>query len=181
MADLNSGAKAYGDALFMLAEELSETEEIKRHADIVCATIEANPSYTSLLDSPAISREERLALIDGSFGSLNKNLVNLVKILAEKRLTHLLTRVLECFLAEYDRSRGIERVSVISAVPMTAEQIARLRAKLEAITGKQIIVNNTCDPSLLGGMKLRYQGIQLDGTVKTKLDGFAKRLSELVI
>lgn len=181
MADLNSGAKAYGDALFMLAEELSETEEIKRHADIVRATIEANPSYTSLLDSPAISREERLALIDGSFGSLNKNLVNLVKILAEKRLTHLLTRVLECFLAEYDRSRGIERVSVISAVPMTAEQIARLRAKLEAITGKQIIVNNTCDPSLLGGMKLRYQGIQLDGTVKTKLDGFAKRLSELVI
>ena len=89
--------------------------------------------------------------------------------------------MIECFGEDYDRSRGIERVTVISAVAMSDEQIKRLKAKLEAITGKQIIVKCTIDPSLLGGMTLRYQGIQLDGTVKTKLDGFAKRLSELVI
>ena len=181
MADLNNSAKAYGDALFMLAEELSITDEIKRDADTVCALIEANPSYTSLLDSPALSCDERLKLIDGSLGSLDKNLVNLIKILAEKRLTHILGKALGFFREAYDRSRGIERVTVISAVPMTDAQIGRLKAKLEAITKKQIIVKNTCDPSLLGGMKLRYQGLQLDGTVKTKLDGFAKRLSELVI
>ena len=181
MADLNSGAKAYGDALFMLAEELSITEEVKRDADVVCALLEENPSYTSLLDSPALTREERLGLIDGSLGSLNKNLVNLVKILAEKRLAHILGKTLDFFREAYDRSRGIERVTVISAVPMTEAQTEKLRAKLEAITKKQIIVKCTIDPSLLGGMKLRYQGIQLDGTVRTKLDGFAKRLSELVI
>lgn len=181
MTDLNKAAKAYGDALFMLTEELSITEEVKRDADTVYALIEDNPSYTSLLDSPALSREERLGLIDTSLGRLNKNLVNLMKILAEKRLAHLTGKVIECFGEDYDRSRGIERVTVISAVTMSDEQIKRLKAKLEAITGKQIIVKCTIDPSLLGGMTLRYQGIQLDGTVKTKLDGFAKRLSELVI
>ena len=181
MTDVISGMKAYGEALFSLTEELGTTERVLDDVRTLSKVIEKSPEYLGMLDSPALTREERLGLIDGSLGSLNKNLVNLVKILAEKRLAHLLVKVLEYFRSEYDRSRGIERVSVISAVPMTAEQVARLRAKLEAITGKQIIVNNTCDPSLLGGMKLRYQGIQLDGTVKTKLDGFAKRLSELVI
>ena len=87
MTDLNKAAKAYGDALFMLTEELSITEEVKRDADTVYALIEENPSYTSLLDSPALSREERLGLIDTSLGRLNKNLVNLIKILAEITVT----------------------------------------------------------------------------------------------
>ena len=70
---------------------------------------------------------------------------------------------------------------MISAVPLTEDQLTRLTAKLEGITGKQIIINNIHDPSLLGGMKLRYMGVQLDGSVKTKLDSFEKSISERVI
>ena len=90
-------------------------------------------------------------------------------------------KIVEAFSDTYDRSRGIERVEAISAVPLTDAQTERLVKKLEKLTGKQIIVKNTHDPALLGGMKLRYLGIQLDGSVKTKLDSFEKRLSELVI
>ena len=89
--------------------------------------------------------------------------------------------MLDAFEKAYEISRGIERVEVISAVPLTVAQNERLKAKLEGITKKQIIINNTHDPSLLGGMKLRYMGVQLDGSVKSKLDAFEKSLGELVI
>ena len=181
MTDLNNGAKAYGEALFMLTEELGETEKVLTDVRSIRAVIEESPSYPSLLDSPALTRDERLALIDGAFASLDKNLVNLVKILAEKRLSHLLMKVISVYESSYERSRGIERVEAISAIPLSEAQTEKLRLKLEALTGKQIIVSNTHDPELLGGMKLRYLGIQLDDTVKSKLDGFAKRLGELVI
>lgn len=174
-------AAAYGEALFMLTEEVGSTESARDDVQAVLNLIGENPSYLSLIDSPALPREERLGLIDEAFGSLDKNLVNLIKILVEKRLGHILGNTLDAYLVLYDKSRGIERVEAISAVPLTEAQIERLKAKLESITGKQIIVRNTHDPELLGGMKLRYLGIQLDGTVKTKLDNFEKRLSELVI
>ena len=181
MSDVNNGIKAYGDALFMLAEELGQTENILSDINVLSSVISESEGYLKMLDSPALSREERLRLIDGAFGTLNKNLVNTAKLLAEKRLSHTLPKVIGCFIRNYESSRGIERVEVVSAVPLTAQQKARLKAKLEGITKKQIIINNIHDPSLLGGMKLRYMGVQLDGSVKTKLDSFEKSLCELVI
>ena len=181
MADVTSGIKAYGDALFSLAEELGETESVRLDAEALSRIISSSPEYLKMLDTPALSREERLSLIDSSLSSLDKSLVNTAKLLTEKRLAHTLPKVLDEFERAYEVSRGIERVEVISAVPLTEDQLTRLTAKLEGITGKQIIINNIHDPSLLGGMKLRYMGIQLDGSVKSKLDSFEKRLSELVI
>ena len=105
----------------------------------------------------------------------------MTKLLTEKRLAHTVPKVLEHFVRTYEKSRGIERVEVISAVPLSDTQTARLKAKLEGITKKQIIITGTHDPALLGGMKLRYMGLELDGSIKTKLDGFEKRLAELVI
>ena len=181
MADITGGIKAYGDALFSLAEELGQTDEILRDAEVLGKVIAESPEYLGMLDSPALSREERLALIDSSFASLNKCLVNTAKLLTEKRLAYTIPAVIKHITAVYEKSRGIERVEVISAVPLSDTQKEKLKAKIEGITKKHIIISNTHDPSLLGGMKLRYMGVQLDGSVKTKLDGFEKSLGELVI
>ncbi|MBQ7344156.1 MAG: ATP synthase F1 subunit delta [Clostridia bacterium] len=181
MTDVNGGMKAYGEALFSLTEELGVTERVLDDVKTLSEAIKKSPEYLGMLDSPALSREERLGLIDRSFSSLDKNLVNMAKLLCERRLCYALPRALDAFVSVYETSRGIERVEVISAIPLSPLQCARLKAKLEGITKKQIIISNTHDPSLLGGMKLRYMGIQLDGSVKSKLDGFEKRLSELVI
>ena len=181
MTDVNGGMKAYGEALFLLTEELGTTERVLDDVKTLSEVTKKSPEYLDMLDSPALTREERLGLIDKSFSSLDRNLVNTAKILCEKRLSYALPRMLEAYVDIYETSREIERVEVISAVPLTKAQTDKLKAKLEGITKKQIIISNTHDPSLLGGMKLRYMGIQLDGSVKSKLDGFEKRLSELVI
>ena len=181
MADVTGAMKAYGEALFSLAEELGLTESVLRDVETLSAVTANSPEYLKMLDSPALTREERLGLIDASFSTLEDILVNTTKILAEKRLCYALPKVLEHFTRAYEISRGIERVEVISAVPLSEPQKAKLKTRLEEITKKQIIISYTHDSSLLGGMKLRYMGIQLDGTVKSKLDGFAKSLGELVI
>ncbi len=181
MSDLSRNTKAYGDALFMLAEELSETEKILSEVGILEQLIKENPQYPSLLDSPALSNTERLGLINDAFGSFSRPLLNTVRLLCEKRLCRSLAGVLSSFRRAYELSYGIERVEVISAVPLTSVQTARLREKLEKITQKQIIISNTHDPSILAGMKIRYMGVQLDSSLKTKLERFEKSLGELVI
>ena len=181
MTYVDQDAKSFGDALFMLAEELNQTEEIKDDLQSLCKIMNSNPEYLKLLETPALSREERLDLVDKAFKSLNKNLVNLVKILVERRLLYLLNKINDAYIYAYDISRRIERVDAISAIQLSSAKIEKLQNKLASITGKTIIINNTVDPSILGGMKIRYSGTQIDGSLKTKLENFEQALKDIVI
>lgn len=174
-------AVEYGRALFMLTEEVGNTEEVREDVMVLRAAFCENPGFSNLLDTPAISKDERIGVVNVTLASMDKNLVNLVKILAERRQTHCMPDVLDAYLAIYDEAHGIERVEAITVMPLTTEQAQRLEAKLEKQTGKKIIIENTVDPSILGGIKLRYMGIQLDSSLKTRLDSFEKSLMETII
>lgn len=181
MAYIDQNAKSYGDAIFMLAEELGQTEEIKEDLNVVCDILSQNTQYLELLDTPALPRDERVKILGEAFGKLNTNLVSLCKILAERRMAYLIFKIRDCYIDNYDLAYGIERVEAVSMIALTDEQIKRLKSKLAKATGKQIIITNTIDPSILGGMKLRYMGKQLDGSVKTRLERFEQSLKDIVI
>ena len=96
-------------------------------------------------------------------------------------LYNLLVKILREYESLYDEYKGIFNAYVTSAVAMSDVQIEGLRIKLRSLTGKEPRIINTVDPSVLGGVKLRFEGKQVDGTVKGRLDGFEKKLRDLVI
>lgn len=176
-----TGAREYGRALFMLGEETDALERIADDARLVQSVLSRNPEYIKLLDTPAVSLGEKLALIEEAFGSLEKNLVNFLKLLTQKRRANIIFKAIGEFISEYELSQGIERAEAVSAVALTEKQILALKTRLEGLTGKTVIVTNTVNPDILGGMKLRYMGRQLDGSLKARLDAIENNLQSLVI
>ncbi len=174
-------AKEYAKALFLLTEELRTTDAVADQLKTVKRILSENPKYIQLLDTPALVKEEKLSLIDRAFASLDGNLLNLIKILCEKHAVYQFSRMADSFAVLYDESRGIERVEAVTAVAMQKQQIAALKKKMELITGKTVMIHNTVDPSVLGGVILRYSGTQLDGSIRARLEGFEKALKDLVI
>ncbi len=69
---------------------------------------------------------------------------------------------------------GVLKVDVLSAVPLTDNELRAIVAKLEAQTRKRIETKTTVDPSLIGGIAVKYGDNLLDGTVKAGL----RRLKE---
>ena len=128
-----------------------------------------------------IAKEEKLSLADKAFGSLHFSVCNLVKILSERHSVRAFSEVYTTYLALYNEHMGIEEVEAVTAVPMSESQLAALKAKLVAETGKKIIIKNTVDPTILGGVKLRYAGKQIDGSVKTRLDAFSESLKNIIV
>ena len=174
-------AKEYAKALFLLTDEERCSETVAAQLQTVKRILSENPKYVQLLDTPALAKEEKLALVDRAFASLNGNLLNLIKILCEKHAVYQFSRMADSYAVLYDESRGIERVEAVTAVAMQKQQLAAMTKKLESLTGKTVIIRNTVDPSILGGVILRYAGTQLDGSVRARLEGFEKALKELVI
>ena len=73
------------------------------------------------------------------------------------------------------------RAEAITAVPMQDKQRSALKAKLEALTGKNIVLKNSVDPALIGGITLRYGGVQLSDSIQSRLDRLRRSLDESIV
>ena len=174
-------AKEYGRALFLITEEDRTSDKVLADIKTAERALADNPEYVKLLDSPAVPKEERVALADRAFTALDGSLLNLIKILIEKRDIHLFSKVAKEYNALYDESRGILRVEAVTAIPLTDSQRDAMTKRLSQSLNKTVVLRNTVDPSTLGGVKIRYSGVQLDGSIKTRLDKFEEALKNTVI
>ena len=174
-------AYEYGRALFLITEEDRLSDKILPDVRTAERVLEIHPDYVKLLDSPALSKDERVGLVDKAFSGLDERLCNLIKILTERRAVHLFGKAAKAYYSLYDESRGIMRVEAVTARPLSDAQKKALTGKLTQTLAKTIVLSNTVDKDILGGVKLRYGGVQLDGSVKTRLEKFEDALKNTVI
>ena len=120
-------------------------------------------------------------MIKRAFATVDESVLNLLLILCEKHSVRLFPAIAKEYRELYCEARGLIEAEAISAVALSPDAMSRIKAKLEKITGKRVSVKNTVDPSLLGGIKLRYMGRQLDGSLRARLDAIEDKLKNTII
>ena len=98
-------------------------------------------------------------------------------LLRKKRINELPSIVTE-FEALVERKEGVQRAQVVSAVPLTEAERAKLHAEIERMTGKKIRLTAEVDARLLGGALVRIGDRVIDRSVRTLLDAVEHRLLE---
>ena len=176
-----SAALNYAEALFSLSEEMGNSDKVLSDLAVTAQILRTYPEYVKLMDTPAISVPEKISLANTAFSSVEETVANIVKILAEKHSVYLFAEIAREYSALYNDARGICNAEIISAVELTDSQTQKLKEKLETMTGKTIVIKNTVDKSVLGGIKLRYLGRELDGTLKARLSSIEKSLKNTII
>ena len=73
-------------------------------------------------------------------------------------------------------AKDLEVADVRSTVPLSADQVDRLKAALANATGKNVDVKVTVDESILGGIVATVGDTVIDGSVRTALDQLKSRL-----
>ena len=176
-------AEEYGRALFMLAQGEGEDGPSNYLCTLeqVDALLQTKPEYLKLLDTPAVPIDERLGLIDEAFGACEKNIINFFKILCEKYAFCHLHDCVKAYQRMYREVYSVSEVSCVTAQPLTEQQKEALYEKLNRVTGNEIILKCTVDPSLVGGIVLVVDGKQIDGSVKTRLETFRQNLAEIIV
>ncbi len=168
---MTNAANEYAEALYGLADEEGLQEDIYPQVTQVEDILRNNLPFLDILGAPNIPREERCAALDSCFkGAVHPYLLNTLKLMCEKGHARDILPCLKAYGKIYLSRHGIISVTAVSAVPMTEDQIARLTAKLEKMTGKQIRLKNIVRPECLGGVRLDFDGRQIDDTVRHRLD-----------
>lgn len=172
----------YGGALYALAKDEEIVEVVRRELVQVDAVLQKEPDYLRLLSAANIPRQERCDLVDRAFrNKVHPYVLNFLKILTEKGYIRQFPDCCDAYRSFYNEDNGILVVKAQSAVALTDAQKKKLTAKLTATTGKTIDLQCSIDPAALGGLRLSYDGKQVDGTVQNRLDAIGKLLKNTVL
>lgn len=172
----------YGGALYLLACETQAEAQILRELELLQGSFSAEPDFVKLLALPALPKQERTAILDESFsGKLHPYTLNFLKLLTENGTIRAFPDCVGEFRRRYYADNGILPVTAVTAVPLTGALRDRLREKLAAITGKQIVLTERVDASVLGGVRLQTDGAMLEDTARARLDALRRHLTQTVL
>lgn len=161
----------YGLALYTLAKEAALEEAILWQLSALSQGFAQEPDFIKLLHSHNLTKQERCNILDASFReSCHSYVVNFLKLLVEKGYVKHFEACCEAYRNQYNQDHGILPVRAVTAAPLTGEQANRLTEKLSQLTGKAVQLTNQIDANCLGGIRLDYDGKQLDDTVAHRLE-----------
>jgi F-type H+-transporting ATPase subunit delta len=82
--------------------------------------------------------------------------------------------------AEYDalvrKARGIVAATVTTPAPLSDQDLAAVKTRVEELAGGRVELSSAVDPSLLGGLRVRIGDLQIDASVSGRLERLRARL-----
>ena len=98
---------------------------------------------------------------------------NFLSVLATNRRLNQLPQIIRAFRTLAARHRGEAAAEVTSAHPLTDEQVGELKQQLRARMGRDVSVDLSVDPDLLGGLVVRIGSQMIDSSIRTRLNTLA--------
>lgn len=145
---------AYGKDLEGLAEVLEKAPELMR--------VFANPIFVA---------SEKMAVLDGVLAGLpiSPMVKNFLGLLAEKERLSFLPDIAAYYRTLLDESQGVVRGRLVTAVNLAEARQDQIKSKLEAQTGKKLVLDFAVDPDILGGVMLKVGDKVLDASLRAQL------------
>ena len=171
MSGLSGLAQRYAAALFDLADQRKELDQVASDLVALRAAILESPELRRLLSSPLLDRAEQgralAALLERM--ALGATVRSFVGVVAHNRRLFALKAMAEAFLSDLARRRGEIRVEVVSARLLSDFQYEQLVETLRRAVGGKVVADTAVDESLIGGLVVRVGSRQIDTSLKTKL------------
>ncbi|MCH4889336.1 F0F1 ATP synthase subunit delta [Acidaminobacter sp. JC074] len=175
-------SKTYAKALFELAVEGQMVDQILAEYEFVKDSFDEFPEFLEIVKSPKIAVEDKKNILVETFGEkVSETLINFFKILVDKKRSDVIREVYDDLSVLVDEEKGLVVARVESVIPLEANEIEALEAKLSNVTGKTVTIDNVINPDIMGGLVVKVGDQVLDGSVKHKLDNLKHELAEIII
>ena len=174
-------AGRYATALFELALEEKALDQVAIDLNRFGEALDAFEDLTRLVKSPVFSADEQgkalAAILDKlEIEGLTRNFLLLV---AKNRRLFATPDMIRAFRAMLARRRGETSASIIAASKLTDGQIAALKQALTAALGKEVMLEEQVDPSLLGGLVVKVGSRMIDTSLRARLNSLKVAMKEV--
>jgi F-type H+-transporting ATPase subunit delta len=174
-------AERYASSLFELALEEGAVDQVSADIGRFQAMLDESEDLRRFVASPVFSSEDQLKAIEAlaAKAGIGGYFGNFLKVVAAHRRLFALPGMIRAFRSIAAAHRGEVTAEVVSAHALSAEQENELKAALKGVTGKEVNVAVTVDPSILGGLVVKVGSRQIDTSLRTKLSTLKLALKEV--
>ena len=185
MADNNTVARPYAQAVFDVARETGALDELSRSLG-VAKDLLADGQVAAFLANPALTDAERLDFLTGLFAKAadsesvfagsSRHGTNFLRLLLENGRVGVLPEIADQFDELKAAIENTVDVTVTSATELSSEQTAAISAALKTRLGREVRIETAIDKDLIGGAVIRAGDIVIDGSVSARLQGLTNAL-----
>lgn len=164
-------ARRYAKALMNIGREDGNYDKYREELDAFTAIFQQEEHLREVLRNPTFNIPRRQAIIEeiGKRLSLSPITVNFLQLLVDKDRMMYLPDIAALYRELVDDAAGRARVKLATAHDLSQKKIEELTKGLQALVGKQVIMEVATDPSLIGGVVARIGDTVYDGSVRTQL------------
>jgi F-type H+-transporting ATPase subunit delta len=173
-------AGRYATALFDLARETDTIDAVKADLDRFDALIATSADLTRLVRSPVFSAAEQLQALSmvlerAGIGGLA---ANFLKLVVTNRRLFAVRDMIKAFRELVAKHKGEATAAVTVAEELKAQHVEALRAALKSVTGKDVDLDVTVDPAIIGGLVVKLGSRMVDSSLRTKLNAMKHAMKE---
>ena len=175
--DKKTVANRYAKAIFELAEENGQLDQTYQELSALRQVFEENDSLAALLSGVDLSLAEKKSLIDALKKDASPFVSNLIQMVFDYGRMDDLVAIIDEFERRYDAFNKRIHAEVIPAVQLDTKQRDQLKAGLaKRLSANEIVLHETVDPSILGGVIIRANNETLDGSLSSKIEQIRRLL-----
>ena len=171
-------AGRYATALFELARDERQLEAVGASVATLKQALADSADFRELTTSPLIARDDAVKAVRAAAEAMRLDPVtaNFLGVLAQNRRLSQLGPVIRAFNMLAAHHRGETTAEVTSAHPLSDDQIGALKTNLKSRLGRDVTVDLSVDPTILGGLVVKVGSQMIDGSIRTKLNTLAQAM-----
>ncbi len=169
--------------MFELAVEENKVDDLLDEIGQLQKVLQENVDFGRLMTHPKINKDEKIQVVTDVFkGRISDELLGFLTIIISKDRYQEIDGILEYFLTEVKKYKGIGVATVTTAVPLREEQCKKVEQRLLDTTDfKSMEIHYKQDAALIGGMVIRIGDRVVDSSISTKLNELQKDLLKVQI
>ena len=173
-------ARRYARALLDIGKEEGQVRRSLSEVEEFSKILADSAELREAMESTYISRQVKRTALESLLSSTSylPTTKSFLSLLVEKGRMNVLPAILVELRSMVEEYEGIERALVTAPMELSAPQKDLLRAVLEKRTGKKILLEESIDPFVIGGMIVRVGSTVYDGSVRTQIQQIRQNLQK---
>lgn len=174
-------AKRYAKALYDIGTEQGKSEIFAENLNELAALLEANEEVGAMLLNQSIQNDDKKKAINALLNGMEPMVINFVDLVVDKNRAGSLIAMCASYIELMEEQANVARAEIISAVPLTEEQVKKIEDKFSGIVGQTVKAETSVDASLIGGVKVRIGDTVYDGSLASQLKKLNDSLKQTVL
>lgn len=174
-----SAVSTYAEALFEAAREREELEGTLENLQEFVRALEESEELRLFFYGTQVPERQKRKAIDGLTEGMTTSTTNFLKVLSDNGRGEMLEDVVRRFEDLVEEHLGKVEVELTTAVELSDHTLEQVRERLgKILEGKQVILETSTDPNLVGGAVFRLGEQRVDGSVRGQLISLRERMLE---